>query len=238
MKIFAGVAIATSVLMGAVEVTRPEAIFKVGTEFRFTGDVDLKKGKKYDYASSFKVTEVIRGGTNNWFCNATMTYVFDNEPDRKSYLFQFACDSLNYYVLAENYAYREVEKVINGENSTSGDSLVYPLQMKVGDTLPDAWCKTRIHFAEGSSTGLIEFTERKVEGLDTLNLSCGKIPAYHIVATKTSRAKVNTSYSGKQEQKDVVTMEEWFSPQLGIVKAIEKADASTSIVFLLSYSEN
>jgi hypothetical protein len=237
VKLFAGIAISVSVLMSSDEVVRPEAIFKTGTEYRFSGTIDFPKEKSRSYGSFFKVTDVVRNG-DNWSCNATMTYLFNNVPQKSAYLFQFACDTVNFYVSTTNFAFRDVEKVKHGSDEATGDSLVYPLKMKVGDTLPDAWCKTAYDIAEGSSSYFISCSKRKVERLDTLNLSCGKIPAYRITMTKTSTSKVNSGYSGKRELKQTVIVTEWFSPKLGIVKEEERSNESTSTVILESFKEH
>jgi hypothetical protein len=166
-----------------------------------------------------------------------MTYVY-NKDERQSYLFEFACDSLNYYVASTNFTLREVEKIRKGTHVCSGDSLVYPLNMKAGDTLPDAWCRFVETHGEGSTAATLDFKKRKVEALDTLNLSCGKIPAYRITSTKLILAKVNSTYSGKREERTESEVTEWFSPQFGIVKGEERTADWVSRIVLESYSGN
>ncbi len=235
MKIFAGIALSLSALLSSEEINRPESVFRVGAEFSFTGDFDFTDMKKQKYASSFQITEVKKDGSH-WSCNATMTYGFDGVPKNKTFLFQFACDSLNYYVHAQNFLNRDIETIKKGEDETSGDSLIYPLQMKVGDTLPDAWCKIMLTNRGETTSGLMEFTRRSVEALDTLSLPCGKVAAYRVVALRVISSKGNSQYSGKTEVQDYVTMTEWFSPQLGIVKAQEKGVRYFSIISLDKYS--
>ncbi len=235
MKLFTGIAISLSVLIGAEEITRPEIIFKEGTSLYYTGDIDFTPGKKQKYASSFKVTEVIRNGSH-WFCNATMTYGMDGVPQKGTFLFQFACDSLNYYVLAQNRLFRQIDLIRKEGDRSTGDSIVYPLQMKVGDTLPDAWCKNVVNHSEGTTVSFFEYKHRKVESLDTLSLGCGSIPAFRIVSVQTSTSKVVSSISGKREVKESADVTEWFSPQFGVVKSQGKTDTYISVIGLDSYT--
>lgn len=237
MKLLAGIAVSISLLIGSEEITRPEVIFKTGAEFRFSGDVDAKREKKQKYVSSFTVNDVIQDG-QHWFCNSTMTYLIDGMSEVQNYLFQFACDSLNYYVISANFAFRKTEDILKGNDFSTGDSLVYPLQMKVGDTLPAAWYRMVTSNQDGSSHATADFTNRVVKEVDTLNLSFGKTPAFRITATKTIRVSGSSKYAGKYDRTLEVEFTEWFSPRLGVVRAEERTPESVSKMVLESYSGN
>lgn len=235
MKLYAGIAVSISLLVGSEEITRPEPIFTAGTVYRFSGEIDVKKEKKQKFVSSFKVNDVIRDG-QHWFCNTTMSYLFEKRTVAETYLFQFACDTVNFYVLSANFAYRSIDEVENGKDQTIGDSIVYPLNMKVGDSLPNAWCKSIDNFQEGSSMTTIVFKHRYVEAIDTLKLPCGMIPAFRTSSLRSSRVIGSSKYLGNFDNTLDVHMKEWFSPALGVVKVEEIGEKSVSKGVLESYT--
>jgi len=237
MKIVTGVAVSFTLFFGSGDLIRPEPLFRTGTEYRFSGEVDGKKDRKQKFISAFKVNDVIRNG-QNWFCNTTMSYLFDQSTEPESYLFQFACDTVNFYVISANFCYRKISDVEKGNDGTTGDSVVYPLRMKIGDTLPDAWCRSVDHFPEGSSVTNMRFTDRVVVAIDTLKLSFALTPAYRITSKRSSGITGTSKYSGHFDNKLEVQLTEWFTPALGVVKVEETGETSVSRGVLESYSEH
>jgi hypothetical protein len=196
---------------------RPHLIFAEGAEFTFSGKVTIEGGEDLRYITNVKVNEVTRNGISV-SSNATMVFSFDRGSVSEPYYCEFACDTTNFYVPAANYSYRTIDEVKEGTHVATGDSLIYPLKMIVGDTLPDAWYKAVRSIKNGSSTTVVNYTDRKVEALDTLDLRCGKVPAYRITVTKTTHSKGNSSYTGKYDKKVNETEVEWFSIKFGVVK--------------------
>lgn len=213
----------------------PELIFSKGTLYVYKGEILLKGQKNLKYVEYVKITDVTVSG-NNKSSSGLLTYTFDKgQPADPSYC-KFACDSLNFYIHTSNFAFQTEESIKKGSDVITGDSLIYPLQMKVGDTLPDAWYKNVRSANDVSSTTTVKYTNRKVESLDTLNLAFGKIAAFKITMTETSQTKGNSRYTGKYDNKEVKPNTEWFSPELGIVKSVSGSGDTGDIIVLESYS--
>ncbi|MBS1528934.1 MAG: hypothetical protein JSU01_01395 [Bacteroidetes bacterium] len=101
-----------------------------------------------------------------------------------------------------------------------GKYLMYPLDLKAGQALNDGSATIAvnnggIHFADVN----IDITNRKVEGQESVNLSCGNFDCYKI--TYDIAVKVKIGIIGIPANMHVT---EWFSPQIGRAVKTETYD--------------
>ena len=233
--LIAGIAV-TTLFAGSVQVERPELLFTEGTIYVYKGESAIKGERNFKYTEYVKIDGITQSGIH---VLSTGSMIFETEYVGKTedpYIVQFACDTTNYYIHAVNFAMLTKGGAKRGDKA-EGDSLIYPLRMKVGDTLPDAYSKSIRNYPSGTATTLITYKQRKVEAIDTLTLTCGTMAAYRITMKKTVIGKSSSSYTGKNESKDEETWTEWFTPQLGIVKAMSQSKSDNTTVVLESYSK-
>lgn len=98
--------------------------------------------------------------------------------------------------------------------------LMYPLDLKAGQALPDGSAvigvnNGGVHFADIN----IDITNRKVEGQESLTLSCGSFDCYKI--TYDIAVKVKIGFVGIPVNMHTT---EWFSPKLGRMIKTETYD--------------
>ncbi|HJP64101.1 MAG TPA: hypothetical protein VJ844_11705, partial [Mucilaginibacter sp.] len=107
-----------------------------------------------------------------------------------------------------------------------GKYLMYPLNLKPGQVLNDGSAAIAvnnggIHFADVN----IDITNRKVEGQETVNLSCGDFDCYKI--TYDMMVKVKIGIIGIPANMHVT---EWFSPKIGRTIKSETYDKRNKLV--------
>ncbi len=134
------------------------------------------------------------------------------------YPLQFAYDSVNFYAHAANYAFI----VMNHVNSTgdyAGDSLWYPLSMKIGDTLTGAWASNTQHFRYYDERVRVDYVNRVVTAADSLTTPAGTKLAYKIQMKCNRVENSSTDLNEKYIRKRTIAITEWFVPEIGVVKA-------------------
>ena len=209
MKLFAGIACVCSLLAGGEKLSRPEPFLTTGNKIVYTF-YDHRSGDVNIWNHTLFIRNVSTDGKRT-SVNAILALVENGRSDTK-WSQGFACDSLNFYAYATNWCYVMVDE--EGVRSVaSGDTLVYPLNMKVGDTLPGATATEKEDWHSVISHTQMDFMHRKVEALDTLEIPGGKITAFRII----SDVRV-TSIHTSGKSKEVSKATEWFSPVYGIVK--------------------
>lgn len=235
MKLLAGIALSLVVLAGAEAPVRPEIMFKPGTVMNFVGENDPKGYYHYKFTSTMEIMEAKVNGPHA-ISTAKITYKLDGEGAPEIYLVQFACDSLNYYVHALNWSYFNAANKKNLPQVSRGDSLCYPLNMKVGDTLLPASFHT-VKDVEGAHiVSDCRFSGRKVVALDTIKDAFGTVTAFRIEMMKDDFSKATSSYANLYETSAKTEVVEWFSPQLGVVRSFYGTDYYAQRTKLKSYS--
>lgn len=207
---------------------RPAPFLKAGNEIVYSAvaKVDPERTERDRMVIRIKSVDVL--GSHIAAHAMLAVYKKDNEINALYYM-NFACDSLNYYVDATNWAYQSVDP-IEVKYEYKGDSLIYPLNMKSGDSLPDAYATKRWQSEYGSGEQTIEFTRRTVTALDTLDLAFGKTTAWRI----EFNMRMYESKRSDKDQNYLVT--EWFSPSIGIVKTDYQLGKGRAVMVMESYT--
>lgn len=213
MKLFAGLLLTATVLLGEGKVQRPDIYFKEGTKLVYSFyDHRDRTPEKFTHILLMKT---VSGKSPDLQVNALMTGGGEKNANSSVWSKSFACDSLNFYAFATNWCDVVVNSATVDQGVYAGDSLVYPLRMKIGDTLRGAYATSRKLMKNGAYTlRTLNFYDRKVEDADTLDLAFGKVIAYRVVG------KVRYVYTsnGNDPEKYIYTLTEWFSPEFGLVK--------------------
>lgn len=218
MKLLAGIAISLAMMVSPEPASRPDPFFVEGNELLYRTVVVPRDGAGTDVQATLRIKNVVKRGS---------TVVSEGElgyPDVSKvlswkYRVRFACDSLNFYVHAMNWLYEPISKDLDFESVYEGDSLAYPLQLKVGDTLPSAHAK-RSYAAKGTrDLTVMDFTERKVVSLDTIETAFGMKTAYRIEMKVHTTSKYISGPGGKRESGIAYMIDEWFIPATGIVRS-------------------
>jgi hypothetical protein len=233
MKLWTGLLLSASVLLGGGKVQRPDLYFKEGTRLVYSFyDHRDKQPERYRHVLLMKS---VTGKAPDQLVNAVMTMSDAKTPNATVWSKSFASDSLHFYAYATNWCDVIVNSATVDQGVYTGDSLVYPLRMKIGDTLPGAFATSKKVMKNGSYTlRTLNFYDRKVEDADTLDLTFGKVIAYRVVA----KVKWVYTTNGKDPGKEVYTLTEWFSPEFGLVKKkYDFGNGSYTISTLESISE-
>lgn len=210
---------------------RPDAFLKTGNEITYSAIARVNTSNTEHDRMVVRIKNVEVNGTHI-SSSAMMAIYREQETDiRDLYTMNFACDSLNFYVYATNWLYRDAVPRAEMEYRYSGDSLIYPLNMKVGDTLPGASAKKYWKSPKGSGGSTTTFLSRKVTAHDTLDLACGKIPAFRIDFS----IRMSDVYTGKPDALYDVT--EWFSPSIGVIKTEYQLGKGKAVMTLSNYTK-
>lgn len=220
MKLFAGI-VASAFLFGATQT--PEYV----SPFRKTGNKvvyvfsDHRSPDVLRYDHTLYVRSVKKNG-NLSVVNAVMGFT-ENEIYEPHWYMKFAYDSLNFYVFTVNRLYPHIPENDDKRIVMEGDSLIYPYNMHVGDSLPEGYGTLTEVDSEYKIITDIEVCGRYVSKLDTLELAFGKVAAYKIESTEKCTDRDESGITGKTKR----TRTEWFSPQYGIVKVHAVLDDGT-----------
>jgi hypothetical protein len=217
----------------ADEKVRPEPFLHEGNVIRYSSVVRAEEGKK-SVKMELRIFKVdahnghmrIEGVLHQYGANGKIA---------ASYRSDFACDSLAFYADTENKFYRSANPTPGVVQICIGDSLIYPLNMKVGDTLSGANASEEFRSDRTSLSTRITYHDRVVAQQDTLALAFGKIPAFRIVTTVTGTSIGDYADFGKRHESSTYTLVEWFSPAYGIVKAEYKYPDGVSAVTMTGY---
>lgn len=212
MKIWTAAAVTASLFFAGDKLTRPEAFLKPGNKIVYSFyDHRDRSPSTANHTLVIQKVETVNGKSE---VSGILSYVEDGNPKYK-WSQDFACDSINFYVRAANLCYPIVDDKTTAV-SYSGDTLVYPFAMKVGDALPDGHALKIESEQYSKERRQLTVSSRKVVSVDSLDLSFGKITAYKI----TSDVKYVSASAGESADKftEVHHMIEWFSPKYGVVK--------------------
>jgi hypothetical protein len=234
MKLVAGTALITCLLFAGDQPKSPEVFFEQGATLMYEGQTSFPGRRAARYTCTLKIEKSERNGKH---CSSTGTiaYTFRSRALGYSILCRFAADSLNFYVHTTNFAQRSTTELEQSVADDAGDSLIYPLNMKVGDTLPGAWyTSTKSQSGVFISTDDVRYTKRRVESLDTLKLGVGPVPAYRITMTEVASKRSSSPHTGNETNTASRQMTEWFSPVYGIVKMQNGRSGGVDMIELVS----
>lgn len=235
MKLFAGAAVAACLLFASGEPKSPEIFFHKGATFEYNGQVGFADVKDTRYSCVLKIDEVTVDGSHR-SCVGAIGYSYRGEAHTNATICRFASDSLNFYASALNFARRSVDEREQAKTNDSGDSLIYPLNMKVGDTLPAAWYKSTKGIPNTATfTDEVHYVKRRVVSFDTLVLGVGTITAYRISMSEVATQTSYSPHTGNKFSSNTRTVTEWFHPGLGIVRMKKDRENGADIIELVGY---
>lgn len=215
MKLWSGIAVSVAIFSGG-ELKRPEPFFTHQNIITYSIVNYPKNGGGEKQNAQLEIVSVVNAGSKT-SSSGILTYSSRKRQLSAMYRMRFASDSANFYVYATNWSYETVDADKEG-SVYSGDSLWYPYNMKIGDTLPDAWTLRETHSNDFSGKFLTEFKSRKVVSQDTIDTPFGKTVTFRIDMVLKFSAKYNSHYSGRNKNMDEITVSEYFSPEIGVVK--------------------
>lgn len=194
-------------------VAKADIYLKAGNIIRFT--------KFYDSgAKQAAVTEIESVTATNGVSavNAKCKMYDDVGKFVIAYKYKFYVDSLHWCADALNWMYVSDKE---GENLTwvyESDSLVYPFNMKAGDTLMPATAR-KASSANGMSTDETQFTyNRKVIKLDTVQTIAGPMAAFRITSKVSVKNRSSYGPMGTVNDDYVLNVTQWFNADYGIVQ--------------------
>ncbi len=206
-------------------VVRPEVYFakRNVVQFQITSENGAVSYSKVDietvldYGSQVKIT-----ANDNRFN--------DQHNSTFSYRMNFSSDSLNWCVHAINHVNTPVVYSSNYILVLTGDSLVYPYAMKVGDTLLPAWAaETKMHTANMRK---VQFTGRKVVATESIGISGEQLQAFRIECKLTSTSVADYGALGLIPTEVTYDFTEWFVPSKGVVKSTLKSKTGVTTTLL------
>lgn len=216
MKLLSGVCISVALLLAEEKPARPDAFFEPGSKVVYSNfSVVSKQSERY---TSVVTVESVSRKTNSVSSICSMRYYDDKKKMMAEYKVGYAMDSLNFYVSTTNW----LMESLNPPDSyyfSRGDSLWYPLKMKVGDTLRSAKAYQDFDINGVRGTTNTTLTKRNVVSADTLNLGFGQIPAFKISMIIRTTGNTKDTYTGTTNTTVEYEIIEWFSPTYGIVKS-------------------
>lgn len=232
MKLWSGLALSVSFVFGG-ELQRPEPFFTHQNIITYSIVNYPKDGGGEKQNADLKIVSVVNAGSRT-SSSGILTYYNRKGQPSVLYRMRFASDSMNFYVHSTNWSYESLDSEKDGSVYT-GDSLWYPYNMKVGDTLPDAWTLRETHSDDFSGKFRTEFKSRKVVSQDTIDTPFGKTVTFRIDMVLKFSSKYNSHYSGKNKNQDEITVSEYFSPEIGVVKT-EYRDAEYGVTRIVMES--
>ncbi len=217
MKLLAGAALSVLFLAGSDVAVRPEPFFVKENKIYYTYCTTPLEGEAAKYVSRIEITSVTNNGKST-LSEGIFIYAGGTAGAPLIYRVRFACDSLNYYVNTTNWLYEPIAPSEEVQLKLAGDSLWYPLGMKVGDTLRWASATSKYSSSITKDAYTVSFQNRKVISLDSISTPFGRQLAFEIVMD----VKYNSVYSSletKGRRKEEMVVTEWFVPSIGIVKS-------------------
>lgn len=234
MKLLVGIAFTTSVLLGTAKPERPDSFFQPNNQVTYSESTVTRAWGTTRNTSILTIESVIekQGGVSS-VCKAE--HYNEQHKLTHEYRLRFAADSSNFYVHAANWLHERW--TTDGNYQYSGDSLWYPFNMKVGDTLRNSWAAKDFNTNGVAGGEQWVFKNRKVVALDTFELTIGKIVAYKIEMHVVGTSKTKDQHTGNQTNFTEYDAVEWFSPSLGIVKSLYLTTYGDTRVVMESYKK-
>lgn len=214
-----GIALCFSLLVS----DRPRAFFKEGNKITYT--ITAENGaKSYSVISIQSVTA--KGSSS------TSIFAKDQRQDdqRKStfqYRLTYYSDSLHWAVDALNHLNIPMAYSSNYFVDLKSDSLVYPYNMKVGDTLLPA-SGSEILSGTLKNERHIQFLNRKVAAQENVMVNGESLQAFRIECRTISKSIADYGALGKIPTETIYTFTEWFVPSKGIVKSESKSNTGVT----------
>ena len=191
-------------------VVRPEVFFKKGNKITYQLSSNDTEEKFYCVFNVQSVT--VKDGMSTIVVKDQRQYdTRKNQP--YAYRLTFYCDSVNWCADALNAIDVDWKKSSNpDEMELISDSLVYPLRMSVGDSLPGASGREVTKWKSGTTERRVFYTKRYVAGKEDVTVGTETVSAFRI------ESQFRFQKVGDKVQEVTKIYTEWFEPSRGIVK--------------------
>jgi hypothetical protein len=221
-------AIVTGLVVAGFISERPLPFLKQGSEITYSAIVKSPGDKVKQYKTVINIENSSRNGS---FRSASGTVHFEGDPDFKDikYLQYFSADSLAFYASCKNYIYNSYDDKMASLKLDNNDSLIYPFTMKTGDTLRSSTLRFTVSVMGAKSKCVMNFDKRIVVRHDTLDLPIGRIAAWKIESEMNLNTVVS-AYGSTRKEKQSGKLNEWFSPEYGIVKTERDMDDHSTVI--------
>lgn len=189
---------------------RPEVYFNKGNKIKFKLSSNDKEEVFY---CNYTVKSVVeKNGVTTITVKDQRQYdTGKNQP--WSYRLTYYCDAKQWCADALNPIDVDWKESSNpSELELISDSLVYPFNMQVGDSLPGASGREITKWESGSSERRVTYSKRFVAGQDDISIGSETLKAFRIECDFHYK-KINI-----KTQEVTKTYIEWFVPSRGIVK--------------------
>jgi len=175
----------------------------------------VREMKSFDAKGKFAGTttqEIIaRTPTLNGLSIKVKTSATDKEnTEVMSGEFDVVCEKGEFRIDMSDYLSQMLQAYQSMEVKLTGDNLIFPNSMKVGDVLPNANMNILV-----SSNGMqimnmmVSITDRKVAARESITTEAGTFDCYKITSTSVSKTKILTITASSNE---------WIAEGVGMVK--------------------
>jgi hypothetical protein len=155
----------------------------------------------------------------------------DQHKNTLSYRMTYYCDSVNWSVDALNHLNIPLVYSSNFIVSLRGDSLIYPFNMKVGDTLRQA-SGSELIYGSGNNERYVIINSRKVAANENIAVGGEILSAFRIESAMIKGSVTDYGALGKIPTKAEYKFREWFVPSKGVVKSeLTSGTGTTTMLF-------
>lgn len=218
MKLLAGIALSVSVLVGENQVIRPEAFLTQGNIIQYESNSKMQGGEAARTSIALEITAVSQKNGRT-IAKGELTFFSAIGLENMVSLVQFASDSVKFCANTTNWFYIPKARMRGTTESYSGDSLVYPFSMRVGDSLPDGHASRSFRSNSFTSTEKMVIHHRFAAASDSLELKFKKISAFRIESILSAESVASFEDGSDKKSKSSYVLVEWFSPIYGLVKS-------------------
>lgn len=196
----------------AVSNVRPDAHYKQGAVVSYVIVAPDKSIRK----SNSTITSVTVTGDQTRFTFKTIYLNEINDTGSVSYAYCFM-NKKNFWQQLKGAYYGSM--IFEVSETMQGDSLVYPFDMKIGDTLPTGYRKNTFINPWSSGVSNSFYFNRRVTAIDTIPTPLGKIPCFRVESKESHYSKYDyPKMKDHEEYTEIILHTTWFSPEYGIVK--------------------
>jgi|GEM_PF-1966881 len=223
--------IVTGLVVAGFISQRPLPFLQKDKVITYKAYVKIAGDKLKEYLTVVEIEQVTSSGS---YVHSEGTVHFDGDAEYSNvrYFQEFASDSAAFYSSGRNFIYNRTDNV-HKVKIDQPDSLQYPYQMKLGDSLKNCIVKFSLSSGQSKSKGELSFTNRVVINPDTLNLPIGRIAAWKIEADMTTQSVTSALGKSKRET-NTCKLYEWFNAEYGIVKSEREVGGTFTSVELKS----
>jgi uncharacterized protein DUF3108 len=170
--------------------------------------------------------------SNSTGAKATVTSVYANRKGKKltETSGEFSCHADTLKADMKTYLpSANMETMKGATTSIEGNSLAYPPNLQVGQSLPDGHFKTTTEMEMIKQTVEVDITERKVIGRETITEAGKSWECYKM--TYTSAISIKSMINPKPMVRTMNTTE-WYCPSFGVLKTDSGDMGKTEITYI------